>query len=200
MHCDRIHPKLTGYLENELSPIERVFVESHLAHCYLCKEKLEEQKALNEAARGAVRHPAPRYRFAELEREIARAEGDAVPIPLHNSLTSRYLWKAAASLLAVFVLGVAAYGPGGVQPALETLDALPSASPGTEVGYFSVPMRRQFMQHASNIHYRLGLLAMDDGLGQPPAIEAEMVPVEPEEDATLQTRLMFRPDRNVRLA
>ena len=45
MGCQDIHPLLAGYVDGELSPVERETVEDHVAACPECRALMDEQRA-----------------------------------------------------------------------------------------------------------------------------------------------------------
>ncbi len=51
MECERIHPLLAGYVDRELSDLERQAVEQHVSECADCRALLDEQRAAADAYR-----------------------------------------------------------------------------------------------------------------------------------------------------
>lgn len=98
---------LHAYLDGELAPPERARLESHVAECAACRNRLDEERALIERASQLL--------------GLAQPPGHAAPPPpLHQLRQPRLLWRlrlplawAATVLLA---LGVGYYARPGMPP------------------------------------------------------------------------------------
>jgi len=72
--CDIIHAGLSAYVDGELTPHRREWVEAHLASCPRCREALAELKALAVGVATLPKmQPPPRF-LAEVRRKIARGD------------------------------------------------------------------------------------------------------------------------------
>ncbi len=70
MRCEEIEPKFDRYLEGDLRAVEHLCVEVHLTQCYLCRESLNEYRAMNRNVSELLRHPSPEDEFDALWRRI----------------------------------------------------------------------------------------------------------------------------------
>jgi hypothetical protein len=48
MNCEDVRPLLSGHLDGELTPEERLQMENHLSHCTACREELTRLRELKE--------------------------------------------------------------------------------------------------------------------------------------------------------
>ncbi len=72
--CDIIQPELSAYVDGELTPHRREWVEAHLASCPRCREVLAELKTLAVGVATLPKmQPPPRF-LAEVRRKIARGD------------------------------------------------------------------------------------------------------------------------------
>lgn len=138
MSCHEIEALLDEYVDEELSPDERLRVEHHLAGCSACRRATDEIRSLVDAASKLPRAISPvRDLYPGIRSRIERhdvatsADGAAVPV-------RRIPWMAlAASLLVVAIAGSTALWlrdgadrtPLGVTP---TGDAMLAAHDGTD--------------------------------------------------------------------
>lgn len=68
--CEGVQRVLVDYMDGDLTLPEHLRVDGHVSGCYICKEELDELRALSEVCSVAMRHPAPRNGFSELRRFI----------------------------------------------------------------------------------------------------------------------------------
>jgi len=99
MSCTQIQPLLDAYLDGELDAARGLETERHVAHCPVCRDQLQQLRAL----RAALRDKAPYYRAsAALREKTQKALG---PVPVSSRRRSpdnglRWPALAAAVLLA----------------------------------------------------------------------------------------------------
>ncbi|MBU1727529.1 MAG: zf-HC2 domain-containing protein, partial [Candidatus Omnitrophica bacterium] len=76
MQCKKAQSLLSGYLDNELSPIEQKFIKGHLAHCPACFKKEEELRAQQDILRNAKRRQVPEQVWQNIRETIVREQLD----------------------------------------------------------------------------------------------------------------------------
>jgi anti-sigma factor RsiW len=106
MSCHEVEALLDAYVDEELSPDERLRVERHLADCSACRETTDEIRSLVDAASKLPRGISPgRDLYPDIRNRIERHEiaafADRSMPPVR-----RIPWMAlAASLLVVVIAG-----------------------------------------------------------------------------------------------
>lgn len=109
MSCQKIEALLDEYVDEALSPDERLRVERHLVDCSTCRRAVSEIRSLVDAASKLPRGISPgRDLYPDIRRRIERHDvatsADRATRPVH-----RTRWMAlAASLLVVAIAGSAA--------------------------------------------------------------------------------------------
>ena len=109
MNCHEIERQLDTYIDNELAQAESEALQSHIAGCAACSQRLAERQSLGRLVRQAPYYPAPdRLRLAvQAARKPSR-------------LTPTVLAWAASILLAVSVGGVMIAGARRARTAAES--------------------------------------------------------------------------------
>jgi len=77
MTCAEIEDQILDYTENELSPAERLAVETHLAHCAACRGFARQLRQLDAALAAGIKAPALSAGFERL----LQARIQALPAP-----------------------------------------------------------------------------------------------------------------------
>ena len=101
MECGEARALISQFVERDLPERARQAVDEHLSHCYVCQEELDEVTAVVDACREALRHPAPRNRFAELRPLLA---GNAA-VPTRSNVVA---WRGRRVAGAIAALAGAA--------------------------------------------------------------------------------------------
>jgi hypothetical protein len=106
MSCREIEALLDAYVDDELSPDERLRVERHLAECSACRTATGEIRSLVDAASKLPRGISPgRDLYPDIRNRIERHDL-ATPADLATPPVHRTRWMAlAASLLIVAIAG-----------------------------------------------------------------------------------------------
>jgi hypothetical protein len=129
--------RLSAYLDGELGPTERSAVQAHLGTCTLCRSRLAELAALDEAARAHPLAAPPAGYFDSLPGRV-RAALEAEGAVARRSRGRRgrwpaWTWAAAAALLLAVVtpltLRERSAGPLNAPPATPEEKARPQAPP-----------------------------------------------------------------------
>ena len=109
MNCHEIERQLDAYIDGELAQAESEALQSHIAGCAACSQRLAERQSLGRLVRQAPYYPAPdRLRLAvQAARKPSR-------------LTPTVLAWAASILLAVSVGGVMIAGARRARTAAES--------------------------------------------------------------------------------
>jgi hypothetical protein len=103
---------MVRYLDKDLPEKTVREVEEHLDHCFLCQEELHATVALQDMCHEALRHPAPRNRFAALQPLLA--ERSLVVYRRHDYLRKLTTGLAVAAGL-IMLLSVAEPMASGLQ-------------------------------------------------------------------------------------
>jgi RNA polymerase sigma factor (sigma-70 family) len=77
--CQAMLPKLSAYLDGELSPVEKERVESHLEECPLCRLALDDMREASKSYRAFVPLLPPPGMLDEILWRVARASADVRP-------------------------------------------------------------------------------------------------------------------------
>jgi RNA polymerase sigma factor (sigma-70 family) len=77
--CQAMLPKLSAYLDGELSPVEQGRVEAHLEECPLCRLALDDMREASKSYRAFVPLLPPPGMLDEVLLRIARASADVRP-------------------------------------------------------------------------------------------------------------------------
>jgi anti-sigma factor RsiW len=106
MSCQEIEALLDEYVDEELSPDERLRVERHLADCSACRKATDEIRSLVDAASKLPRGISPgRDLYPDIRNRIERHEVAASPDRAVPPVR-RIPWMAlAASLVVVAIAG-----------------------------------------------------------------------------------------------
>ncbi|HTC22127.1 MAG TPA: zf-HC2 domain-containing protein, partial [bacterium] len=100
--CKKIHPLLSFYIEEELTPAEKGRVNQHLKVCSDARTELEAYRHLYKAS-GALPEPQPPQDLHE--KIMARVTGKILPIPSRRPLWVFPAWGlATAACLSLFLL------------------------------------------------------------------------------------------------
>jgi hypothetical protein len=127
--CKKIHPLLSLYGENQLSPREKAVVEKHLRTCPAAREEFKQWERLGQALKSLPEPPTPRDLH---EKIMARLQGK--PAVASNPFVFQTVWRWAA--VAGFTVVFLAYHFGwfenpNAQVALKPNQAPSSTSFGT---------------------------------------------------------------------
>ena len=100
--CNKIHPLLSLYMEEELSPSDQGRVDRHLKDCSDARKELEDYRALRKASRALPEPQAP----ADLHEKImGRVTGKLRSLPSRRPIWANPAWGlAAAACVALFFL------------------------------------------------------------------------------------------------
>ena len=109
MNCHEVERQLDAYIDGELAPAESAAVQSHLADCRACSQRVAERQSLGQLVRRAPYYPAP-------DRLRAAVRASRRP----SRLTPTVLAWAASILLAVSVGGVMIAGARRARTAAES--------------------------------------------------------------------------------
>ena len=110
MNCKGICELLTAYLDGEVTPEEKAYIEMHLRGCPQCRTELEALTATQASLRGALKSMAEEVTpsvqawekvRARLEKKSSWLDG------LHRLLTSK-TWQVATVTAAVVLIAVVA--------------------------------------------------------------------------------------------
>jgi len=98
--CKKIHPLLSLYQENELSPREKGQVENHLKACVTARRELEKFGRLHDVLKGEPEPPMP----SDLHgRIMARIRGNIVPLRSPRSFWTKATWTLATAAVMAFL-------------------------------------------------------------------------------------------------
>ncbi len=112
--CEQVRAQLSAYLDGEMSPVERLGVESHLAACQLCSDELTAlERVVGLVAENGRRTPAPP------PWEQVRAHVEAATEP-SRPWSRRARLALAASLGGILLVGFLALRNEGWRPVLES--------------------------------------------------------------------------------
>lgn len=103
MNCSEVRPHLLRYADGDLPPDERLALEDHLDHCYLCNEDLYEINKLTTACQKVLRHPHPVNRFEDI-RPLLRPPVLHTTPPKHWWPGMRIALRTAACAATILVL------------------------------------------------------------------------------------------------
>jgi hypothetical protein len=148
--------RLSAYLDGELGPTERSAVQAHLGTCTLCRSRLAELAALDEAARAHPLPAPPAGYFDSLPGRV-RAALEAEGAVARRSRGRRgggwpgrwpaWTWAAAAALLLAVVtpltLRERSAGPLNAPPATPEEKARPQAPPSGTAAAPAPPTREK---------------------------------------------------------
>src|SRR5580658_7480095 len=99
--CKKIHPLLSLYAEDALSPREKTAVEKHVSGCPAAREELEHWARFKKSMKAL---PEPKAPHDLHERIMARLQGRVEPLPSRTGLSFRHFWPlAAAAAVALFL-------------------------------------------------------------------------------------------------
>jgi len=110
MNCKEICELLTAYLDGEVTPEEKGYVEAHLPGCPQCRAELETLSATQSSLRGVLKSMADEVSPPTQAWDRVRARLDTKGSwfdGLHRLLTSR-TWQVATVTAAVVVIAVVA--------------------------------------------------------------------------------------------
>ncbi|MDP2730857.1 MAG: zf-HC2 domain-containing protein [Dehalococcoidales bacterium] len=129
MKCEDINDLLAAYLDGEVTPEEKTFVEAHLPSCPQCRAELEALSATQVGLRGVLKSMAEEASSSPQAWEKVRVRLDAKDSwldRLHRLLISR-TWQVATVTATVVVIVVVAaiWQFGGVGQA----PSIPAPSP-----------------------------------------------------------------------
>jgi hypothetical protein len=136
MNCKEICELLTAYLDGEVTPQERAYIEAHLPGCPQCRAELEALSATRDNLRGMLKSMAgevsPPAQAWEKVRARLEKKGSWLDA-LHRLLTSK-TWQVATVTAAVVVIAVVAaiWQFGGVGQAPPVPAPAPAPAPAPE--------------------------------------------------------------------
>jgi anti-sigma factor RsiW len=97
MTCDDVKPLLNARMDNEISPVQRTAVDSHIGTCSLCAADLERL----ESVRDAIRSGMPYYKAPpDLRRQVRNALRGAEYFDRDQRRKGWRGWKAWGALAA----------------------------------------------------------------------------------------------------
>lgn len=120
-NCQDIQADLSAYVDGELSPSQRTDIETHVASCPGCRQKLAELKRLVAGVAELPKlQPAPRF-LAEVRRKIAEGREPAESNSWRDYLFRPFWLKVPLEAVAVIVIAMFAVSVG--KPRLKRADA-----------------------------------------------------------------------------
>ena len=107
--ADNWTDRLSEYIDDELTPAERVQLEAHLSTCRECAETLEELRAVVTRAANLPARPPAADLWPGIEPRLSRTRADAV-LPFHARATRRFSFTLPQLVAAGFALMVMSGG------------------------------------------------------------------------------------------
>jgi anti-sigma factor RsiW len=106
MTCDEVKPLLNARVDDEIDPIRRLAVDSHVRTCSSCNTDLKELESVRNAIRGEMPyHKAP----PDLRDRVRFALRGAEYLDAGARRTDWRLWGAVAAGIALFALATAPF-------------------------------------------------------------------------------------------
>lgn len=134
--------RLSDYLDDELSALEKAELEAHLAECAECERTLNELRSVVEAAAGLPELPPERDLWPRIEAGLAArngAEADVVPLRRHRRIALSVPQLAAAAIALILFSASAVWmavgGTGPIGSDVVTPVISGTAGPATAVAF-----------------------------------------------------------------
>ncbi len=106
MECRMIQSRLTGYLDGDLRPSERRWVDEHLKECPACRDELAEAKRFLQDCHEFLVCPGPAYSFEVLRARMASIEPVQEIIAFLPKLRiNAFIPRFAVAMLALLLVG-----------------------------------------------------------------------------------------------
>jgi anti-sigma factor (TIGR02949 family) len=106
MTCDEVKPLLDAHVDDEIDPIQRTAVDSHVDSCASCARELDKLRSV----RDAVRAEMPYYKAPmDLRNQVRQALRGAEYLDNKAHRTNWRVWGAVAATLTLCVLGAAPF-------------------------------------------------------------------------------------------
>jgi anti-sigma factor RsiW len=136
MNCEEICELLTAYLDGEVAPGERAYIEAHLPGCPRCRAELENLSATQDNLRAMLKSTAEEVSPSPQAWEKVRARLDTKSSwfnRLHRLFTGSKIWQVATVTAAVVVIALVAavwqFGGVGQAPPPTPVPAPPAPAP-----------------------------------------------------------------------
>src|SRR5580698_1714699 len=106
MTCDEVKPLLNARMDDEIDPIQRAALDSHVEICSACATELDELKSVRDAIRGVL----PYYKAPpDLRNQVRIALGGAEYLERSPRWTGWKVWGAVAATVAFCVLAASPF-------------------------------------------------------------------------------------------
>jgi len=106
--CKTIHPRLTAYLDGELTDDHGSVVRGHLRECAACRQMASDEAALRDGLRALPSLDPPSSLWSGVQAQLAAAEVADARKPRWRHAVARWVRWASAPRLATGVLVTAA--------------------------------------------------------------------------------------------
>ncbi|MFI5178901.1 MAG: zf-HC2 domain-containing protein [Vicinamibacterales bacterium] len=109
MTCRDVEPRLSQFVDADLTADERAAVSRHLEGCAACRALVDDLTRVRDAARGLGPIPPPDHIWLEIAGQIRlgdRPTPAAVPAPSPARRSAAWQWIGLAAALVVITLGV----------------------------------------------------------------------------------------------
>jgi anti-sigma factor RsiW len=117
MNCKQTRRKLAFFLENTLSPKQRVEIENHLKHCPACFHLMEEFSELWRASKQPEKIRTNPLFWSKLRQRIGEYETDIKPFGIWQEVIIPRI-RPAVAVAAVLICIFLGYFLGSIPPAI----------------------------------------------------------------------------------
>jgi Putative zinc-finger len=115
MNCEETRIRLSGWIDQQLDPVENAALEEHLRHCADCRSEADCVRGLHSQLQGAFE--APRAAAARIAEELTRTLPLRTTAAQARAIPSRANWVSISLATAIgFVLALLIFPPGNFRP------------------------------------------------------------------------------------
>jgi anti-sigma factor RsiW len=111
MECQKIQRWFTAYVDGDLTPAQRRWVDAHLDSCHPCREELNLFQQFDLDCHATLGHAQPTYSFAELREKMTRVDTLEELQAFLPKLRINHAIPRAAMAFVLLLLGVVSLYP-----------------------------------------------------------------------------------------